>query len=115
MEHGTWNKTALPFFIMCSMLYVMCIDFVNASFHIKILFWHIVMLAFQNFRKTLNCVFKFDKLSFNSRKSFGNIKWLTHKPLYFSRPADHFFVVFRQFFHSQNGNNVLQIFVSLQS
>src|SRR3989338_3179443 len=94
--------------------FILCLYVINVSFHIKCLLRHIIVLANQNFTKTSDSFFAFYIGPLHAGKLFGDKEWLAQKLLNFSRTLNGEFVDIGQFFHAENGNNILQIFISLQ-
>src|SRR5256885_7581094 len=88
--------------------------FFNTTYHIESLLWQIIMFAVQDFFKSFNGIFCFYIFSWAAGKDFSYEKWLTQETLNFSCTCNQSFVFIRQFIHTKNCDNILEIFISLE-
>ena len=72
------------------------------------------MLAFQNFLERPNCFGERNVLTLRAGELFGHEERLGEELLDFAGAGNESFVVFGKFFHTEDGNDVLQIFVALE-
>ena len=73
------------------------------------------MLAIKNFFEALHRLLDRNVLAFAAGENFRDVKRLTEEPLNLARAIDGQLVVRTQFVHSEDGDDVLQIFVTLQN
>ena len=72
------------------------------------------MLAFDNFLEAANRIRNLDVSSLITGELLGNVEGLREELLHLARPRDRNLVVFGEFINSQNGDDVLQVFIALQ-
>ena len=72
------------------------------------------MFAFQDLFKSSYGIGHGNKFTFGSCKLSGDEERLRKESLNLSGTADRQLVLFRKFIHTQNGDDVLQIFIFLQ-
>src|SRR3989344_6650123 len=90
------------------------LNLVNGAFHIKGLLGFVVVFSIKNFSKSLDGLVNRNIFTRDGRKVFGHKHWLGQEPLDLASAGDHDLVFVRQFFDTQNSNNVLQILVALK-
>src|SRR6202158_2777008 len=79
--------------------------------HVEGLLGQMVVLAFAKSAKTLDGVGEVDELARRSREDFGDMKRLRQEALDLAGARHRDLVLFAQFIHAENGNDVLQRFV----
>src|SRR5215471_3622375 len=89
-------------------------DLLDRALHIEITFRHVIVFAVQNFLESTNCVGNRYLFAFTTSEDLRHTKRLTEKTLNFARSKYRHLILRREFVHSENGNNILQIFVTLQ-
>ena len=88
--------------------------FFNRPDHVKRLLRQIVMLAVDDFFEAPDGVLEFHVFPRRAREGFGHVERLRQEALQLSRARDGLFVFFGQLVHTENGNDVLQVFIPLQ-
>src|SRR5450755_3916550 len=88
--------------------------FFDGADHIEGGFRQMIVLAFADGAEALDGVGEVDELARRSRENLGNEKRLRQEALDLAGAGDGDLVVFRQFVHAENGDDVLQRFVFLQ-
>ncbi len=83
--------------------------------HIECLLRDLVVFAVNDFFEAANGVFQFYIVAGRSGKGFGDVKRLRQETLNFSCPGDRQFIVFRELVHTENGDDILQVFIALQN
>src|SRR6478672_8114745 len=89
-------------------------NFFDCSNHVERLLRKIVVFAVNNLTEASNRIFQFHILSLQARKLFGYVERLREEPLNLSSARDNQLIFVGQFIETQNRNDVLQIFVTLQ-
>ena len=89
-------------------------DFFNTAFHVEVRLRHVVMLAIQNFFEPSDCLGHGHLLTLPSGEYLRHAEWLTEKTLNLSGPQNGQLVFRREFVHSENRDDVLQVFLALQ-
>src|ERR1700676_5334559 len=82
--------------------------------HVEGLLGQVVVLAFAKSAESLDGVGEVDELARRSREDFGDEERLRQEALDLARASDGDLVLFIQFIHAENGDDVLQRFVFLQ-
>src|SRR6266700_2025888 len=82
--------------------------------HVERGFGHLVILAGDDPLETLDRVFEGDKDAGAAGEHFGDMEGLRQEALDLARPCDGQPVLFRQFVHAEDRDDVLQGFVGLQ-
>src|SRR4029077_8569514 len=90
-------------------------DLINAAFHVKRLLRNVIVLAFQHLAEAAHRVCNLHIASLQAGKLLGNVKRLREELLNFARARHDYFLVFAEFIDTQNGNDVLQVIISLQN
>src|SRR3984893_16948518 len=88
--------------------------FFNRSYHVKRLLRNIVVFSFHDFLEAAHGILDLHVLAFQSRELRRHEHRLRHEFLNAPRPRHGPLIFVRQFFDSQNRDDVLQIFVALQ-
>src|SRR3989344_612024 len=94
--------------------YLLSLHFVHSTFHIKRLLVLCVVFSIKNLCEPAHCIGKSYVLAFSPSEGFCDRERLREETLYLARAIDKLFVVFGKFLDTQNGNDVLQVFVALQ-
>ena len=89
------------------------LDLFDAAFHVEIAFGHFVVFAVEDFLEAADGVGDLDLLAFPAGKDFRHAEGLAQETLDFAGPKYRELVVGRQFVHAQDGDDVLEVFVSL--
>src|SRR4029079_15010976 len=74
-----------------------------------------IVLAVAETLESFDGVLKIDEFSGRAREHFGDVERLRQEALDFACASDSQFVVFGQFIHAQNGDDVLQRLVTLEN
>src|SRR5947209_6220412 len=82
--------------------------------HVEGLFGEVVVLAVNDLLEAAYGVGDFDELAFESGELRGDEEGLREEALNLSRARDYKLVLFRKLVESEDGDDVLQIFVALQ-
>src|SRR5688572_24897006 len=90
------------------------LDLVDFTFHVEGLLTFVVVFAVQNFPKTSNSVFQGYVSARNAAEDFGHMERLGEEALDAARPRYSLLICIAEFFHTQNGDDILQVFVALQ-
>ena len=107
------RQECLSYLLLCDALGFFDRFFDRAD-HVKSLFRQIIMLTVNDLAEASNRILEFDVLPFQSGELRRNEKWLREETLYAARARNDQLVFVGQFIKSQNRNDVLQIFVTLQ-
>src|SRR5262249_61608212 len=86
----------------------------TTALHIEIAFRNVVVLSLENLLESFHGTFHRHLLAFAARKNLRNAKRLAQETLNLPRAKYRHLVFAWQFIHSKNGNDVLQIFVTLK-
>src|SRR6267378_4517748 len=89
-------------------------DHVDAALHVEILLGHIVMFAIQNFFETADCFRNRNILALIAGENLCHVEGLAKEPLNLACALNSNLVLRAQFIHSENRDDVLKIFVTLQ-
>ena len=73
------------------------------------------MLTFNNFLKAANGFLQRNILTLITGKLLCNLEGLGQESLHLTSAVNDLFIFFRQFVHTHNGNNILQLLVSLEN
>src|ERR1700733_8724504 len=87
---------------------------IDVADHVEGGFRQVIVLAFTDGTEALDGVGQFDELAGRSCEDFGDEEWLRQEALDLARPGDGDLVLFGQFVHAENGDDVLQRLVLLQ-
>src|SRR5882757_3800827 len=88
--------------------------FFDGAYHVKRRFRQMIVLAFADGAKTLDGVGEVDALARRSRKHFGDEERLRQEALDLAGARYRDLVLFGEFVHAENGDDVLQRLVALQ-
>src|SRR5579862_503020 len=88
--------------------------FLDSAYHVERLLGKIVVFSFDDFLEAAHCVFDFYVLPCKTRELLGYEHWLRQELLDFSSARYGLLVIVRQFFDSQNRDDVLQFLVPLK-
>src|SRR5260370_16653346 len=88
--------------------------FVDRALHVESLLRNVVILPFHNAAETLHRVGDLHIASGSAGELLGHKERLRQELLDLSRASDRHFLILAKFVDTQNGDDVLQIFVSLQ-
>ena len=88
--------------------------FFNRSDHVECLLGHIVVLSFDNSLESFYCICGLDIFAGLTCKGFCNMERLAQEPLEFPCPCNNYLVIFRQFLDTEDCDDVLEPFISLQ-
>ncbi len=89
-------------------------DGVDIADKIEGLFGDIIVFAFADLAETTDGVFEFDELAGDVGELLGNEEGLREEALDASSACDGEFVVFAEFVHTEDGDDVLEVFVALE-
>src|SRR5215813_2051306 len=89
-------------------------NFVDRTFHIESLLRHVVVLAFNDLLEAAHRILNLDVASCVTGELFGHVEWLRQELLDFPGASYSDLIVFGKLVDSQNGDDVLQIFITLQ-
>src|SRR5947209_18218327 len=89
--------------------------FIDCALHVKGLLRNIVVLSFDDFLEAFHGVSDFHVTAWRSRELLGNVERLRQESLNLAGSAYGEFLVLAQFVHTQNCDDVLQVFVGLDS
>src|SRR6267378_1623338 len=90
------------------------LDHVDAALHVEILLGHIVVFAVENFFKTADCFRNRNILALIAGENLCHVEGLAKEPLNLACAMNSDLVLWTQFIHSENRDDVLKIFVTLQ-
>ncbi len=89
-------------------------DGVDIADKIEGLFGDIIVLAFADLTEATDGVFEFDELPGDVGELLGNEEGLGEEALDTTSASDGEFVVFAEFVHAEDGDNILEVFVALE-
>src|SRR6476659_2720634 len=98
--------THLTFLTLC--------DRFNRAFHVEVLFGNFIMFAFQDFFKTTDRIGDRNVFPFRASKHFSDVERLTKEALNLTSAHNRELVLWTQFVHPEDGDDVLQVAVTLQ-
>src|SRR5579884_2985722 len=87
---------------------------VNSAGHVEVLLGDIVHVAVENLAEASDCLAQRHEYPGPSREHFGHEHRLGQEPLNLSRARNSQFVFVTQLFDAKNGDNILEVLVSLQ-
>src|SRR5690606_36669155 len=94
---------------------VVCFKYVfNRTLHIKHTLRNVIDIAIQQHTETTYCVFNRDVFAFKTCELFRNLHWLAEEVFDLTRTAIEQFIVVSYFFYTENGDDVLQVLVTLE-
>src|SRR5690554_4012258 len=88
--------------------------FLDAAHHVERGFGQVVVLAVHHGLERAYGVFHLDELARDVGEDFGDVERLAEEALNLARAGDDQLILFRQFVHAQDGDDVLQRLVTLQ-
>src|SRR4249920_3025009 len=98
----------LPLGRFGSQLLALLDGFLDGADHIEGRFRQVIVLAFADRTETLDGVGEIDKLAGRTGEDFGDVERLRQEALDLARARHRDLVLFRQFVHAENGDDVLQ-------
>src|SRR3989344_3350103 len=106
------NNTSSTFAITTCIL--VRLDRVDAAFHVKSGFRFVVVLALQNFFKRADGLLHRHVHARNAGKQFRHVHRLGEEALYLARAVHQRFVLVGQLLDTEDGDDILQVFVTLE-
>ena len=88
--------------------------FINGAHHVECTFRHIIMLACKDFLEASDGFFQRYISSRGTGELFSYEEWLRQESLDLSCAGNDDFVVVGKFFHTEDGDDILQFFVALE-
>ena len=83
-------------------------------YHVEPAFWLVVVFTSQNVGSVANGIFQLDVHARVASKFLSHVEWLRQETLDAASPSNDLLLVVRQFFHTEDGDDILQFFVLLQ-
>src|ERR1051325_1243056 len=96
------------------LLLLLLADFFDAAAHVKVAFADVVVFAFEDFLESFNGVRDWNLFAFAAGENLRDGERLAQEALHLARAGNGEFVVGRQFIHTENRDDVLEILVALQ-
>src|SRR5260370_33399618 len=94
-------------------LFALLPGLVDRADHVEGLLRQVVVLAVQDLLETADRLVDRNRLALASREPLGDVEWLRQEALDLARPRHGLLVVLRQLLHAQDGDDVLQVLVTL--
>src|SRR6266403_1685637 len=114
--HDGRSLTADGWFLCCRLQFFSGFEyFFNRPFQVKRLFGDVVIFALHNFAEAFYGIGDLHVASRTAGKLFGYVEGLRQGSLNLPGASDGDFLVFAQFVDAENRDDVLQVFVGLQS
>src|ERR1700733_10847230 len=98
------------FHLLCRFQY-----FLDGALHVKSLLGDVIVFAFDDGFETLHCVGDFDVASCGPGELLGDVEGLRQEALNFSCARHSEFLIFAELVDAENRDDILQVFISLES
>lgn len=114
----TIMRIFLAYYLSSNRFFSACFEIgdylINIAFVEEVFLWDVVEFTCDDHLESFHCIFTFDVDTWSPGELLSDKEWLREKSLDFTSTSNSDFIIFSELIHTEDGDDILEFFVSLE-